>query len=656
MPWIAVICGVLAATSVMAAEVTVKPGDNLTAARDQARKLRAAGQAAEVVLQAGRYELTSPLALGAEDSGTLWRGDGEVILSGGKALPAKQFKPVTDATVLAKLSADARQAVRQIDLKAIGLTDYGTIPEAFRGAAPLLELFFNDQPLTPARWPNEGWAEMTDIVDRGAVPRSGDNSNQPGTFRYEGDHPGEWAGAKDVWLHGYWCFDWYDEAMKVGTIDPEAHTITFTRPHLYGLGHSAKTPRRWYAFNLLQELDSPGEWYVDRDAGVLYVWPPAPLDGARIEVSVATDPILTVTDAPDVIGQGLTFQATRGKAIAVSGGERVTIAGCEIRNTGAEGITVDGGQQHRIVACDIERTGTHGIQLSGGDRKLLTPAGQIAENNDIRNFSRRQKTYAPAIQVSGVGNILRHNHLHGGPHMAIGLSGNNHVIEYNEVDHVVLETDDAGAFYMGRNPSMRGNVIRFNYWHDIGSPLGHGNNAIYFDDGAGGNTVFGNVLVRCGNPGRSSMGALFVHGGHQNLLQNNILVDCKRAIGATPWNDTRWANFLKEYRPRMKDDVDIESAVYLRQYPELRGYLTPDGSPRMNIAKQNLVVDCEQFIKGNYVDEQNLVITEDPGFVDRAAANYALQPDAKVFKELPGFQAILFGEIGLVSDAWRKVK
>lgn len=663
MGWTVVLGGLLAVSSVAAVEVKVAPGGDLLAARDQARAVLAQGQAAEVVLAAGRYEVTAPVALGAADSGTaerpvVWRvaGDGPVVVSGGRALPAETFGPVTAPEVLAKLSADAQEQVRQIDLTALGLRDYGTVPEVFRGAAPLLELFFNDQPQTPARWPNEGWAEMTDIVARGAVPRNGDQGTTPGTFRYDGDRPSSWVDEPEVWLHGYWCFDWYDEAMRVGQIDPQAHTITFTKPHLYGLGHTAKTPRRWYAFNLLCELDSPGEWYLDRAKGVLYFWPPEPLRDASIEVSVTAQPLFVLVGASHVTLQGLTLQATRGDALTVQDGAGVTIAGCGIRNTGAAGIVVSGGARHRVVACDIERTGTHGIRLGGGDRQTLTPAGHLAENNEIREFSRRQKTYAPAIHVSGVGNTLRHNHLHHGPHMAIGLSGNNHLIEYNEVDHVVLETDDAGAFYMGRNPSERGNLLRFNYWHDIGSPLGHGNNAIYFDDGAGGSTVFGNVLVRCGNPGRSSMGALFVHGGHQNLFQNNILVDCQRAIGATPWNDTRWANFLKEYRPRMKDEVDIESPAYLNAYPELAGYLTPDGTPRMNVAKQNLVVDCEQFIKGNYLDEQNLVTTGDPGFVDRGKGNYTLRPDAAAFRDLPGLQPIPFDKIGLVNDAWRTVK
>ena len=45
----------------------------------------------------------------------------------------------------------------------------------------------------------------------------------------------------------------------------------------------------------------------------------------------------------------------------------------------------------------------------------------------------------------------------------------------------------AGAYYTGRNPSCRGNVLRYNYFADVGSDRGHGNSAIYFDDGDGGN-------------------------------------------------------------------------------------------------------------------------------------------------------------------------
>ena len=34
-----------------------------------------------------------------------------------------------------------------------------------------------------------------------------------------------------------------------------------------------------------------------------------------------------------------------------------------------------------------------------------------------------------------------------------------------------MSSDDASAFYKGRNPSCRGNVLRYNFWSEIGSPI-----------------------------------------------------------------------------------------------------------------------------------------------------------------------------------------
>ena len=99
-----------------------------------------------------------------------------------------------------------------------------------------------------------------------------------------------------------------------------------------------------------------------------------------------------------------------------------------------------------------------------------------------------QLTSAYGLSFAGVGNRAAHNLIHDAPHQAVFVGGNDHVFEFNEVHRVCTETDDCGALYKGRNPSWRGNQIRFNYWHDIGSPMGHGNAAVYFDDD-GGDTV-----------------------------------------------------------------------------------------------------------------------------------------------------------------------
>jgi len=143
-----------------------------------------------------------------------------------------------------------------------------------------------------------------------------------------------------------------------------------------------------------------------------------------------------------------------------------------------------------------------GLSIIGGDRKTLTPGRHQALNNHIWRFSQHQLTWAFGISFGGVGCRAAHNLIHDAPHQAVLLGGNDHVFEFNEVHHVCTECDDCGALNKGGNPSCRGNVIRFNYFHDLGSVMGHGSAAVYLDDGDGGELVLGNVFVRCGDPGR----------------------------------------------------------------------------------------------------------------------------------------------------------
>jgi hypothetical protein len=294
------------------------------------------------------------------------------------------------------------------------------------------------------------------------------------------------------------------------------------------------SPRRYYALNLIEELDSPGEYFIDAKTGLLYFWPPAPLASARVVLSTLKGPVVAIHDAHDVVFRGFTVEASLADGIDVVAGRDVCVQACEIRNTAELGVSVSGGRKNRVEDCDIHDTGTGGIVLSGGDRRTLTPADHEAVNNHIWRFSALKQTYSLAIVLQGVGNRAAHNLIHDVPHEAIGIVGNDHVFEYNVIHHVCTETDDSGALHKGRNPSCRGNTYRYNFWYDIGRPMGHGTAAVYFDDGDGGDTVFGNVFLRCGDPGRGSFGTIFSHGGHDNRAENNIFIACKRAIGSTP--------------------------------------------------------------------------------------------------------------------------
>ena len=645
------------------------PFATLERARDEIRKRKAAGGlpagGLTVAVRAGVYPLTRTFELTAQDAGTetapvTYRAyPGETVhLSGGVSLPAAAFTPVTDAKVRRRLDGAVRDQVVHVDLRALGITELGSVPARFFSAPALPELFYDDQPMTLARWPDQGWTTIAKIIDPGTAP---DKGTAGGVFEYDGEHAQRWNVDAGVWLLGYWCYDWYPEAIRVKSIDAATRQITLAAPALYTVKQGNPSPRRYCAMNLLEELDQPGEYYIDRTAGLLYVLPPGPLAGKRLVLSTLNAPVVALRETANVVIRGFVVEAGLSHGVQVSGGSGNRIQACEVRNVRALGVSVDGGTLHRVEGCDVHDTGTGGIRLAGGDRKVLTPAGHEALNNHVWRFSRHQLTYASGIFLQGVGNRAAHNLIHDAPHMAAGVGGNDHVFEYNVIHHVCTETDDSGAFYTGRNPSCRGNILRYNLWHHIGSPMGHGNAAVYFDDGDGGYTVFGNVFFRCGDPGRGSFGTVFSHGGHDNLSENNLFVECKRAMGSAPWNDKRWKEAIDGgagcfWKERLLQDVDITKPPYTTRYPELVGFMDPQpGQPRFNRAVRNLLVMCAEVSGGNWQlkPDENLVTDRDPGFVDAARGDFRLRPDAEVFSRLPGFQPLPIAKMGLYADELR---
>jgi len=143
------------------AERTDGPFATLEAARDALRGLDSEGAA--VVMRGGTYERDAAFELTAEDSGAdghpvVYRAaEGEgVRLVGGKRVV--NFAPVTDATILDRLMPEARGEVLQAHLGALGITDFGS------PGGGGIELFYDDEPMTPARWPNEGFVRVTGLV------------------------------------------------------------------------------------------------------------------------------------------------------------------------------------------------------------------------------------------------------------------------------------------------------------------------------------------------------------------------------------------------------------------------------------------------------------------------------------------------------------
>ena len=79
-------------------------------------------------------------------------------------------------------------------------------------------------------------------------------------------------------MHGYWVWDYQDEYHAVDRLDTAKQEVWPKPPyHFYGYHENA----RYYFLNVLEELDRPGEWYLDRQTGMIYFWPPRPARSSR---------------------------------------------------------------------------------------------------------------------------------------------------------------------------------------------------------------------------------------------------------------------------------------------------------------------------------------------------------------------------------------
>lgn len=626
------------------------PFATLERARDEIRKLTVAGALPKggvtVELRAGTYERQQVFELAAEDSGTAAapivyraRPGEQVRLVGGKVVTG--WRPVTDPAVLSRLDVSVRGKVLQADLRALGISNLG------QATTDRLELFFQDKPMTPARWPNEGFVRVVDVLGKTPLDVRGTKGTVEGVFAYDGDRPQRWVGAKDAWVHGYWFWDWADQRQKLASIDTEKRSISVLPPyHHYGY----RKGQWFYAFNILAELDAPGEWYLDRDTGILYFLPPAPIEKGKAVVSII--PMLaTMKDVSYVTLRGFTMEAARGTAILMKGGTHNQILGCIIRNVGNLAVQIDGGASHAVIGCDIRATGAGGIVLNGGDRETLTPAGHLAENNHIHDYGRWTRMYSPAIALNGVGNRAAHNLIHDAPHQAIAFTGNDHLMEFNEIHNVCTESNDAGAIYSGRDWTWRGTIIRYNYLHHIAGFEGRGCIGVYLDDMLSGTAIYGNVFHEVTR-------AAFVGGGRDTVIENNIFVDGKyavhvdaRALGWAGGHAQKWIAEAKE--KGTLSGIRYDRPPYSERYPKLVDILENDpAAPQGNFIARNICAgggwdEIEGKARPLITFENNL-LNEDPRFVNAAKSNFQLRNDSPAYKL--GFKRIPIERIGLYKD------
>ncbi len=593
---------------------------------EKARALIRAQHGGTVWLRGGQYSRSSTFTLGPEDSNTVWQSwPGEdARISGGAVVTG--FQP-----------SSVGPYIYEVSLPAQGISNYGKLTQRGYGRPnrpAALEVFFKGRPMPLASWPDIGWA-YTNGAPAGP---------QGGQFSVSTSHLSRWKNEPDLWVHGYWTYDWADSHEHVASLDTRTGIIKTDPPH-GAYGYAAG--KRFRVENALSELDVPGEWYLDRRNGMLYFLPPEPMQDGDIIVSLLETPLVNVTNGQNIRFLDVTFENTRGNAIEIHNGSAVYVSFSRVRNAGMVGVSIQGGTGNGVEFSDIRETGEGAIVLTGGDRKSLTPSGLFAEGNHIQHYSRWSRSYRPAIAMNGVGQRAVRNRIHHGSHQAIAISGNDHLIEGNDIHTVVWETLDAGAFYMGRDWTWRGNIVRANFFHNL--PVNPDIEAVYLDDCASGTLVEGNSFQRAGRE-------VLIGGGRDNIVRANLFIDGNPGVEV----DARGLTWAKTWFDGTDNTMfDRLSAMPYKdppwsvRYPELARILSDEPAvPKGNVVDTNASTGgtWTRLRDGTdkWVAQRNNITAGDFGFMDSGQNDLRLRDNSPLFAK--GFSRPGFSDLGNAGD------
>jgi len=639
----------------------------------------------KIVLRGGNYDLDETLLITAEHAGTvespliITAEEGETpVLSTSHSIPYSAFAPLTDEAALARLSPELRGKVFVCDLTSLGITEFG---EPGCGKSALL---INNREMDLARYPNAG-EDMIQVTDR--IPCAGwsyETGTEIGDWEIgiDDERIYNWKWEDDICIFGALCYEWDRFLRTVKEINTEKRTIKgygkFDRHPVSDLPNNT-----FFFLNVFEELDAPGEWYLDRKSGKLYVYPPEDADFADADVRFVTSEkvVIYCKETENVIIDRIDAGRCINTALKADDCRQVLFQRCHIGGTVGTmhtwrfAVDINGGYRNGIIDSLLEHFSNRGMNVGGGDRVNMIPCNNFIQNCKLINPHCRF-----GINSGGMANIVSHNYIHNTTYADGGH--NEGIIEYNIGEGGDTETHDTGMIYVaGGGCSTCANHYRYNYFFNFEM----GDYGIYFDDLSRGMYAYGNIVVGNGTfkddhtmwegGGRS----FNHHNGCEHCYWNNISIDAGYfAFGGdiSYWNDDRmWTlseGVLDTCRRMGKEK-------YFGRYPTYRDYCeayeeyfrlkAEEGyekyssaaekrirSPFGNHYENNLILRSNRPYKlDNGIEsatglETNYITNDDMGFIDEANGDFRLREDAEVFKKIPGFIAPPFERMGIVEE------
>ena len=469
-------------TAIEAKDIYVSPAGNdsaagalespvATLARAQELVRTAAGkEPVNVYVREGTYYLTAPLVFTSADSGTK---DAPVVyqayeqekpvISGGVKLTGLNWQPYKDGILQTPVPADLA-------------TD---------------QLFVNGEKQILARYPN---------YDPKAPVYNGCSADCTSP-----EHMAKWADPTGGFVHAIHQAGWgsYDYVIKGKTPDGKVifeggwqHARRNTKETQFIEVIKGAHPEQRFVENIFEELDAPGEWYLNTKTHTLYFYPPAGLDLSKATVEAARLKNLVDYEGSDktpvvfITLKGFTFRHAlrtfmetnevimrsdwaiyRGGAIFLNGTEDCSIEDSTMEDLGGNAIFVSNyARRDTVRGCHIHDIGANGVSFLGdpkctrmfsphmtydaldktpGPKTDNYPSDCLVDDCLIHSTGQIEKQSSP-VEIDIAADItVRHCSIYDCPRAGINIGDGcwgGDVIEYCDTFNTVLETHDNGAF------------------------------------------------------------------------------------------------------------------------------------------------------------------------------------------------------------------
>ena len=186
-----------------------------------------------------------------------------------------------------------------------------------------------------------------------------------------------WQNPQTGIVHAFQSHNWGNMQYRIKDRDYQSHKIIMGEggwqlQRSYGIGSGA-TPSPFYVENIFEELDAPGEWFLDEEKHLLYYYPPEGLDleNASIEVPVVKD-IIQIKGSADKPVRNITLRNinfSQAQTTFMNSYEPLARGDWAIHRGGA--IFLEGTENCLIEKCQFEQLGGNGIFMSGYNRNNL---------------------------------------------------------------------------------------------------------------------------------------------------------------------------------------------------------------------------------------------------------------------------------------------